>query len=42
MEDQLPPDGANVALVGVYQPTKFEFRSDEYWSTRTFFPSTNE
>jgi hypothetical protein len=34
MEEKIPADGADVALVGKYEPTKFEFRSNEYWSKR--------
>lgn len=29
--DMKVPEKANVALVGDYNPTKFEFRKDEYW-----------
>jgi hypothetical protein len=34
MSDQIPTDGTNVELVGDYQPTKYEFRKDEYWKQR--------
>ncbi len=34
MEDQIPEQGTNVEIVGGYEPTKFEFRNDEYWSKR--------
>jgi hypothetical protein len=34
MEDKIPVGGTNVETVGDYRPTKFEFRTDEYWSKR--------
>jgi type 1 glutamine amidotransferase len=34
MDDQIPKDGADVAIVGKYEPTKFEFRKDDYWAKR--------
>ncbi len=34
MEDQIPPTGTSVNLVGDYQPTAFEFRKPEYWNER--------
>jgi hypothetical protein len=34
MSDQIPAEGTNVDLVGEYQPTKYEFRKDEYWKQR--------
>jgi hypothetical protein len=34
MEDKIPKEGTNVAIVGDYEPTKFEFRKDEYWAKR--------
>jgi hypothetical protein len=30
-EDKIPPEGANVEIVGTFEPTKFEFRDDDYW-----------
>lgn len=32
--DMEVPEKANVSLVGEYNPTKFEFRKDEYWSQK--------
>lgn len=34
MEDQIPASGARVELVGKFEPTKFEFRDENYWSKR--------
>jgi hypothetical protein len=34
MEDQIPKQGTEVAIVGKYEPTKFEFRKDDYWTKR--------
>jgi len=34
MGDQIPKTGTNVAIVGKYEPTKFEFRKDDYWKQR--------
>jgi type 1 glutamine amidotransferase len=34
MEDKIPEKGANVAIVGNYEPTKFGFMPDEYWTKR--------
>lgn len=34
LDDQIPSDGADVKLVGAYEPTGFEFRSGDYWSER--------
>jgi hypothetical protein len=34
LEDRIPPHGTRVDLVGKYEPTKFEFRQDEYWTKR--------
>jgi hypothetical protein len=34
MEDQIPGEGTRVDIVGKYEPTKFEFRKDEYWAER--------
>ena len=33
-EDKIPPTGTRVDLVGTYDPTKFEFRKDDYWASR--------
>jgi hypothetical protein len=38
MEDKIPPGGTNVDLVGDYEPTKFEFRTAEYWAKRHMLP----
>ncbi len=34
LEDKIPQEGTRVDLVGDYEPTKFEFRKDEYWANR--------
>jgi hypothetical protein len=34
MEDKIPENGTNVAIVGDYKPTKFGFYPDEYWTNR--------
>lgn len=37
--EQMPAEGANVELVGDFQPTKFEFRSGKYWRDADIQPS---
>ncbi len=32
--DALPESGAKVDIVGTFEPTQFEFRSDDYWRDR--------
>ncbi len=39
LNEQLPEGGANVELVGGYQPTKFEFRSGKDWRDRNLQPA---
>src|SRR3954447_20880794 len=34
MEEKIPENGTMVDLVGKYEPTKFEFRKDDYWARR--------
>lgn len=34
MEDKIPEKGTNVAIVGKYEPTKFGFYPDDYWTKR--------
>jgi hypothetical protein len=34
MEEKIPENGTMVELVGKYDPTKFEFRTEEYWAKR--------
>jgi hypothetical protein len=34
LENQIPKNGCRVDLVGKYEPTKFEFRTDDYWAKR--------
>ncbi len=34
METEIPKDGAQVELVGKYDPTQFGFRDDAYWANR--------
>ncbi len=33
-DEQIPKTGTNVESVGDFEPTKFEFRKDEYWKQR--------
>ena len=33
-EGEIPQDGADVEFVGKYEPTKFEFRNNDYWAKR--------
>jgi hypothetical protein len=42
MQDQLPPEGAKVDLVGEYKPTKFEFRQAAYWQDRKMTVAENQ
>lgn len=34
MDEQIPKDGVNAAIVGTFEPTKFEFRKNDYWEKR--------
>lgn len=34
LEAAIPDGGAQADIVGEYQPTRYEFRSDDYWKTR--------
>jgi hypothetical protein len=34
MEDKIPENGTNVAIVGKFEPTKFGFYPDNYWAKR--------
>jgi hypothetical protein len=34
MSDQIPKEGTEVAIVGEFEPTKFEFRKEDYWAKR--------
>ncbi len=38
MEDKIPENGTNVAIVGEYKPTQYGFRSDDYWLKRRLSP----
>ena len=42
MADKIPATGAKVDLVGEYEPTKFEFRSNEYWRDASLTPQDFE
>ncbi|MCA9074272.1 MAG: ThuA domain-containing protein [Planctomycetaceae bacterium] len=42
MDDEIPLEGKNVSLVGSYEPTGFEFRSDDYWSKRRMHVSEHQ
>lgn len=39
LEDQIPAEGTRVDLVGEFEPTKFEFRKDDYWAKRKLKPA---
>jgi hypothetical protein len=39
MENEIPSEGTRVDLVGEYEPTKFEFRKDDYWIKRKMKPA---
>ena len=39
MEDKIPENGTNVAIVGDYEPTQFGFRTDEFWAKRQMSPA---
>ena len=34
MGSEIPKGGTSVEIVGKYEPTKFEFRKDDYWAKR--------
>jgi type 1 glutamine amidotransferase len=34
LEENIPSGGTRVDIVGEYEPTKFEFRKDDYWAKR--------
>ena len=34
LENKIPSGGTRVDIVGEYEPTKFEFRKDDYWAER--------
>lgn len=38
MDDQLPAAGANVDLVGSYNPSQFGFKGDQYWLDKSLRP----
>ncbi|HVT26612.1 MAG TPA: hypothetical protein VHE81_01205, partial [Lacipirellulaceae bacterium] len=38
MEHKIPSGGTTVDIVGDYEPTKFEFRTEEYWTRRRMSP----
>ncbi|MEE2640288.1 MAG: ThuA domain-containing protein [Planctomycetota bacterium] len=42
LSDKIPADGCHVELVGEYKPTRFEFRSNDYWKKRNMMPSEHE
>jgi type 1 glutamine amidotransferase len=39
MEDKIPKNGTNVAIVGDFEPTQFGFRKDEDWSKLQMSPA---
>lgn len=42
MEDEIREDGTRADLIGVYEPTQFEFHDDAYWVERGLKPSDLE
>jgi hypothetical protein len=42
MEEQIPDQGTEVALVGTYEPTKYGSHSDEYWKQRQMKPAEHQ
>lgn len=39
LTDWIPAEGCKVDLVGAYTPTKYEFRTPEYWQERALTPA---
>jgi type 1 glutamine amidotransferase len=39
MEDKIPENGTDVAIVGEFQPTQYGFRTDNYWMKRKLKPA---
>ena len=39
MDNKIPQNGSDVALVGKYDPTAFGFKTDEYWAKRHLSPT---
>jgi hypothetical protein len=42
MEDKIPENGTNVAIVGEFEPTQYGFRPDDYWTKRQLKPTDLE
>ncbi len=42
LEDKIPAGGTAVDIVGVYNPTKFEFRNNDHWQDSALKPSDFE
>lgn len=42
LADQIPTSGCAVEFVGEYKPTRFEFRSNDYWKKRKMMPSEHK
>lgn len=40
LTDRLAESGANVELVGTYEPTAYGFHDDAYWNNRRLFPKS--
>jgi hypothetical protein len=38
MEDKIPKNGADVAIVGEFEPSQFGFRSEDFWAKRKMSP----
>jgi hypothetical protein len=38
MEDKIPENGTDVAIVGEFEPTQYGFRPDDYWTRRQLKP----
>jgi hypothetical protein len=39
MENRIPENGTNVAIVGEFEPTQYGFRPDDYWTKRQLKPA---
>jgi len=42
LEEVIPAEGAEVAIVGEYKPSKYEFRPNEYWQERAMTTAEHE
>lgn len=42
LSEAIPSEGCAADIVGEFKPTKFEFRSNDYWKQRKMMPSEHE